>query len=261
MTRSLPDGANSTPPDFAVSTRSASASWPGGVDLRLGRWFGDRQEHAVEFIYWGVYNMGSSAQQQTGAPGVLTRSDTINNIEINWLYAPQDRPEFHQDNQRIHWMWLAGFRFFQLEDQLIFDVPSNYELQTETNNNLFGGQFGGRFDWEIAPRMRFVIVPKFLLAGNASSNRAIQSRGPSDDVRSAVDVFSWLGSVDTSVAWDVTERWSLWLGYRVVGVGNIAQADGQWPSTLPASSASLGGIATGSESIIHGAFAGFESRY
>jgi len=261
MTRSLPDGANSTPPDFAVSTRSASASWPGGVDLRLGRWFGDRQEHAVEFIYWGVYNMGSSVQQQTGAPGVLTRSDTINNIEINWLYAPQDRPEFHQDNQRIHWMWLAGFRFFQLEDQLIFDVPSNYELQTETNNNLFGGQFGGRFDWEVAPRMRFVIVPKFLLAGNASSNRAIQSRGPSDDVRSVVDVFSWLGSVDTSVAWDVTERWSLWLGYRVVGVGNIAQADGQWPSALPASSASLGGIATGSESIIHGAFAGFESRY
>ena len=63
MTRSLPDGANSTGPGgLAVSTRSASASWPGGVDLRLGRWFGDRQEHAVEFIYWGVYNMGSSAQ-------------------------------------------------------------------------------------------------------------------------------------------------------------------------------------------------------
>ena len=74
-------------------------------------------------------------------------------------------------------------------------------------------------------------------------------------------MFSWLGSVDTSVAWDVTERWSVWLGYRVVGVGNIAQADGQWPSALPAPSASLGGIATGSESIIHGAFAGFESRY
>jgi len=261
MTRSLPDGATSTPPDFAVSTRSASTSWPGGVDLRLGRWFGDRQEHAVEFIYWGVYNMGSSAQQPGPTLGVLTRADTINNIEINWLYAPQDRPEFHQGNQRIHWMWLAGFRFFQLEDQLIFDVPSNYELQTATNNNLFGGQFGGRFDWEIAPRMRFVIVPKFLLAGNATSNRSIQSRGPSDNVRSAVDVFSWLGSVDTSVAWDVTERWSLWLGYRVVGVGNIAQADGQWPSTLPSSSASLQGIATGSESIIHGAFAGFESRY
>ena len=266
MTRSLPDSANSSGPGalpLAVSTRSASASWPGGVDLRLGRWFGDRQEHAIEFIYWGVYNMGSSAQQQTGpTSGVLSRSDTINNIEINWLYAPQTRPEFHQGNQLINWMWLAGFRFFQLEDQLILDVPSdNFVLQTTTNNNLFGGQFGGRFDWEIAPRMRFVVVPKFLLAGNASSNRATESGATTADVRSPVDVFSWLGSVDTSVAWDVTERWSLWLGYRVVGVGNIAQADGQWPSTLPASAASLKGIATGSESIIHGAFAGFESRY
>ena len=120
MTRSLPDSANSIGPSgLAVSTRSASASWPGGVDLRLGRWFGDRQEHAIEFIYWGVYNIGSSAQQQTGpTSGVLSRSDTINNIEINWLYAPQTRPEFHQGNQRINWMWLAGFRFFQLEDQL-----------------------------------------------------------------------------------------------------------------------------------------------
>ncbi len=264
MTRSLPDSANSIGPSgLAVSTRSASASWPGGVDLRLGRWFGDRQEHAIEFIYWGVYNIGSSAQQQTGpTSGVLSRSDTVNNIEINWLYAPQTRPEFHQGNQRINWMWLAGFRFFQLEDQLILDVPSDsFVLQTTTNNNLFGGQFGGRFDWEIAPRMRFVVVPKFLLAGNASSNRATESGTTTADVRSPVDVFSWLGSVDTSVAWDVTERWSLWLGYRVVGVGNIAQADGQWPSTLPASAASLGGIATGSESIIHGAFAGFESRY
>ena len=133
--------------------------------------------------------------------------------------------------------------------------------QATTNNNLFGGQFGGRFDWEVAPRMRFVVVPKFLLAGNASSNRATQSSGPPENIRSAVDVFSWLGSVDTSVAWDISERWSLWLGYRVVGVGNIAQADGQWPSTLPASAASLEGIGTGSESIIHGAFTGFESRY
>lgn len=263
MTRSLPDGANSIGPGgLAVSTRSASASWPGGVDLRLGRWFGDRQEHAVELIYWGVYNIGSSAQQQTGATnGVLSRSDTINNIEINWLYAPQTRPEFHQGNQRVNWMWLAGFRFFQLEDELILDVPSSLELQTTTNNNLFGGQFGGRFDWEIAPKMRFVIVPKFLLAGNASSTRAIESGAISADVRSVLGVFSWLGSVDTSLAWDITERWSLWLGYRVVGVGNIAQADGQWPSNLPSPAASLEGIETGSQSIVHGAFAGFESRY
>jgi len=266
MTRTLPDGATSTGPGgLNVSTRSASASWPGGVDLRLGRWFGDEQQHAVELIYWGVYNIGSTAPQQTGAAsGALTRSDLVNDVEVNWLYSLGERPEFHQSARRFNWMWLAGFRFFQLQDELsLVADPGTIDFDVTTNNNLFGGQMGGRFDWAFAPRMRFVIVPKFLLAGNSISNLAVSSSGgvSTADVRSTLGVFSWLGSVDTSVAWDITERWSLSIGYRVVGVGNIAQADGQWPGTIPASAASLSGVAAGSESIIHGGFAGFESRY
>ena len=73
-------------------------------------------------------------------------------------------------------------------------------------------------------------------------------------------MFSWLGSVDTSVAFDVTEKWSLWIGYRVVGVGNIAQADQQWPGTVT-TAGSLTGIDAGSRTIVHGGFAGFEGRY
>ena len=266
MTRSLSNGVRSTGPGgLNVSTRSASASWPGGVDLRLGRWFGDEQQHAVELIYWGVYNIGSTAPQQTGAAnGSLMRSDLVNDVEINWLYTLGDRPEFHQDTRTVNWMWLAGFRFFQLQDELaLLANPGDVDLDVTTNNNLFGGQVGGRFDWAFAPKMRFVIVPKFLLAGNSISNLAVSSEGgtPTADVRSTLGVFSWLGSVDTSVAWDITERWSLWIGYRVVGVGNVAQADGQWPATIPSSAASLSGVAAGSESIIHGGFAGFESRY
>jgi hypothetical protein len=45
----------------------------------------------------------------------------------------------------------------------------------------------------------------------------------------------------------------------LVGVGNIAQADGQWPSTLAAPSA-LQGINAGSSTILHGGFAGFQGR-
>jgi hypothetical protein len=58
----------------------------------------------------------------------------------------------------------------------------------------------------------------------------------------------------------VTERWTLSLGYRVVGVGNIAQADGQWPPVIT-NPASISGINGGSSTIIHGGFAGFEARY
>jgi hypothetical protein len=64
MTRTLPPGATTSilpGVGSVLSTSDASATWPGGVDLRLGRWFGPRQHHAVELIYWGFYNLGSTA--------------------------------------------------------------------------------------------------------------------------------------------------------------------------------------------------------
>jgi hypothetical protein len=110
-----------------------------------------------------------------------------------------------------------------------------------------------------------------MIGGNSITNTSavIQSNGDygtftadgsASTVHSTLGVFSWLGSVDTAVAWDVTDRWSLSMGYRVVGVGNIAQADGQWPTVITGPG-SLSGIEAGSSTIVHGGFAGFEGRY
>lgn len=259
MTRTLPSGTTSVGPGgLTFDTADADASWPGGVDLRIGRWFGARQHHGVEMIYWGVYNIGSTTSATAGATtGTLQRSDLVNDIEINWLYSLWERPEFLPPDRRVNLMWLAGFRFFQLEDVLTLESGGT-DLNVATNNNLYGGQVGAKFDWRFAPGWRFSAVPKFLLAGNAITNTStLDGTG----VYSSLGVFSWLGSVDTSINWDLTERWSLWMGYRVVGVGNISQADQQWPSVIPPNTSELSGIAAGSESIIHGGFAGFEARY
>ncbi len=262
MTRSLPTGtAFSMPGGVLGSTRDAGPSWPGGVDLRLGSWFGGRQRHGIEFIYWGVYNIGSTAWYDTpGTATSLNRSDLVNDVEINWLSSLRERPEFLPAQRRVNWIWLAGFRFFELQDVLSLAAPAN-SLEVATNNNLYGGQVGGKFDWAVARRLRFTAVPKFLLAGNAITDTSTVGGATNDTVHSTLGVFSWLGSVDTSVAWDVTDRWSLWMGYRVVGVGNIAQADDQWPAAIPPSAAELGGITAGSSSIVHGGFAGFEGRW
>jgi hypothetical protein len=260
MTRTVPAGTASTGPGgVAFNTGAAPASWPGGVDFRLGRWFGAQQQNAVELVYWGVYGIDSSTPAVPGGgPGALQRSDIVNDVEINWLYSLGDRPEFMSRDRRVNLMWLAGFRFFELWDELtLADVPST-ALDVATNNNIFGGQVGAKFDWAFAPRLRFSAVPKFMIGGNSITNTSTFN-GVGE--HSTLGVFSWLGSVDTMVAWDVTDRWSLWMGYRVVGVGNISQADQQWPATLPPSSADLSGIAAGSDTIIHGGFAGFEARY
>ena len=305
MTRTLPTGAATMQPvaGSQLLTSDADFGWPGGLDLHVGRWFGDRQQHAVEMIYWAVFQMGSSATLAAGPPGInaipqapgvslrgtpaseflvgatqqeINRADVINDIEINWIYSLWDRPEFLPQERAVNLMWLAGFRYFQLNDQLTLTTGSGdpaigpLDFGVATNNNIYGGQVGAKFDWRFLPRLRFNVVPKIMLGGNAITNtsslasptgtQAIFTGGAPARAFSELGVFSWLGSVDTSIAWDVTENWSLWLGYRVVGVGNIAQADNQWPTVI-SSPASLEGIAAGSETIIHGGFAGFQGRY
>jgi len=310
MTRTLPAGTATMLPAGGVqlSTSSAAATWPGGVDLHVGRWFGPRQQNAVEFIYWGVYGIGSSATATASpatidaipqAPGVtvgttpasayltnsaaqtISRSDLVNDVEINWLYSLWERPEFLSEDpaapsRRITLMWLAGFRFFELQDVLTQTsfpgggAPGTLDLGVATNNNLYGAQVGAKFDWRFLSQLRFSAVPKFMIAGNSITNttslatgsgtQAVFVSGAPVNVHSTLGVFSWLGSVDTGLAWDVTDRWTLSMGYRVVGVGNIAQADGEWPAVITGP-ASISGINAGSSTIIHGGFAGFEGRW
>lgn len=309
MTRTLPAGRAVMQPTAGVptlTTASAGASWPGGLDFRVGRWMGEHQRWALEGIYWGVYGLGESARVAgTGidaipqAPGVtlggspassflsdasaleVGRSDLVNDIEINWLYRVTDRAEFLPADRRFGFAWLAGFRFFQLEDVLTQVATSSTLppspnganrslLSVATNNDIYGAQVGLKADWRIAPRIRLSAVPKMMIGGNAITDTtslatvagapATFAGGRPVSVHSTLDVFSWLGSVDSGLAWDVTDRWSLSLGYRVVGVGNVAQADDQWPSTL-AAPASLEGISAGSGTVIHGGYAGFEGRW
>jgi hypothetical protein len=305
MTRTLPGGAATMEPlgGMQLTTAAAGATWPGGVDLHLGRWLGPEQHHAVEAIYWGVYGLGSSATVTADPAAILaipqapdievggltadayldgastqriSRADVINDVEINWVYSLWDRPEFLPRRRSVNLMWLAGFRFFQVNDTLSLVTTAGdpalggLDLDVATNNNLYGGQVGAKFDWRFLPRLRLNAVPKFMIGGNAISNKttlatdagtsAIFPGGDPVAVRSTLGVFAWLGSIDTGLAWDVTEHWTLSMGYRVVGVGNIAQADGQWP-TFIATPASLSGLDAGSSTIIHGGFAGFEGRY
>jgi hypothetical protein len=308
MTRTLPNGAATMQPvgGTQLTTTTGGLSWPGGVDLHLGRWFGARQHHGVEFIYWGVFGLDSQATTTVGginaipqaggaqvdgmaANDLLTnaqsqqvsRADLVNDVEVNYLYSLWDRPEFLSRDpatptRPVSLIWLAGFRFFQLEDVLTLSTSrlaggDPLDFAVATNNNLYGGQMGAKFDWRFAPRLRFSTVPKFLLAGNAITNTStlatasgtpatFTATGAPVNVHSTLGVFSWLGSVDTGVAWDVTDHWSLWVGYRVVGVGNIAQADGQWPSDITTAS-DLSGVTAGSSTIVHGGFAGFQGRY
>jgi hypothetical protein len=95
-----------------LTTADAGANWPGGIDLRVGRWFGMRQQHAVELIYWGVYQLGGTADVSSASASIeaipqasgvsvggqpaadyltnlggqqISRADVVNDVEINWV--------------------------------------------------------------------------------------------------------------------------------------------------------------------------------
>ncbi len=309
MTRTLPGGTATMQPVpgmATLGTASAGATWPGGIDLHIGRWMGDQQRQGIEAIYWGVYGLGTSATAGGGgidavpqAPGVtiggspaaaflvdassqqIARSDLVNDIEINWLLRATDRPEFQPLDRRTTLVWLAGFRFFELEDVLTqlstsSSLPPSTTganqslLSVATNNNLWGAQVGLKGDWRIASRVRLTTVPKIMIAGNsitdttqlgtAGGTGATFAGGQPVLVHSSRGVFSWLGSVDAGAAWDLSDRWTLSLGYRVVGVDNVAQSDGQWPSTLAAPT-DVPPLSAGTFTVIHGGYAGFQGRW
>lgn len=302
MTRTLPSGVpvSTGPGGVALMSSDASANWPGGVDLRIGRWFGPQQRHGAELIYWGLYNIGSVAVADGGglnaipslAPSIMVgatpadtffanasaqriaRNDLVNDVEVNWLYATGPHPERLDEHHRWSWVWLAGFRYFQLLDTLTLTSPADAAdpliLNTTTNNNLLGGQVGTRVDWRFARRFRLAAIPKFMLAGNSVSNLssletadgtlATYGNGNTVSGRATGSTFAYLGSVDGLIAWDVTDQWSLWLGYRVVGVGNVLQSDAVWPTSITGPS-SIALINTSGSTVVHGGFAGFESRF
>lgn len=302
MTRTLPTGTpvSVRPGNLVLTSADASANWPGGVDFRIGRWFGKEQRHGVEGIYWGLYNIGSAATAAGGgldaipalAPSILVggasattlfenasaqrvgRNDLVNDVEINWLYAVGQHPERLDDDHRWSLVWLAGFRFFQLLDTLTLTSPADATdpliLDVTANNNLFGAQVGTRLDWRFARRFRLAAIPKFMIGGSSVSNLstlqtadgtyATYANGDTVSGRATGGTFAYLGSVDSLVAWDVTDQWSLWIGYRVVGVGNVLEADSVWPTSLTGPG-SLALINTNGSTIIHGGFAGFESRF
>ena len=119
--------------------------------------------------------------------------------------------------------------------------------------------------------MRFAIVPKFMLAGNSiASNGSLGSTSgvPATETltgaamlsQSKLGTFSYLGSLDTGVAWDINPRWTISAGYRIVGVGHVALADQSWPTVIDTPT-SLSSINSTGSSLIHGAFAGFEAHY
>ena len=178
---------------------------------------------------------------------------------------------------RSRFTMLQGFRWFQLEDamRIIGDVDgtggysgTDLYIDSETENNLYGYQFGGTWTYCLSQRLLLNLGGKFGLYGNHASfyhsigtstivaNTVSQGAGAGDINGEYTDtVLSSLGELDLGLGYRLNCAWTLRGGYRLLGVTNVATAPGQIPTEY-VTAASAGAVRADDSLVLHGAYVG-----
>jgi len=205
---------------------------------------------------------------------------SINNLEMNLYWfaiggaARQPLPPTYTDSRcwnlsqhptspvapwfetpsRLRLSLFSGVRWFQFDDSLNYSALDAY-YQNHVQNNLWGIQSGALSHFSVTQRWSLwskisagVFNNRTLLetsAGNASQLATISSVGAAKgtlyDFESSGNRSSLLGETDIGVGWHFARGWSANLGYRVLGVTDLAKAPNQIPLNfnLPIQSSSI----------------------
>jgi len=193
----------------------------------------------------------------------ITRDDRVNNFELNllqgaWMVG------------RLQVAAIAGFRYFRFDERLAYggaaagsdfgDIGGQNEafLAFRCTNNLYGGQLGGLFNYNVTDRFSLFAVPKAGLYGNQMNCRSMLFTGDGQtgfDIPSHKSDFAFLGEIDSGFSYALTQNLRVIMGYRVVGVANVALADNQFLPYL-ADTNGFAQVKQNGSLILHGAFAG-----
>jgi len=186
----------------------------------------------------------------------VTRESNINNFELNWLRRGRS-------HGRRSVEYLVGFRYFQFDDSLSFSasdigpssVPgyinpefASYDSQVE--NDLYGVQFGRRSQISLFKRVSLFFgvngglfnnrITSLQTAGYSFADGSFdrpdvlqgQYAGTPVNFKSEKDDLSLLGEVDLGLIYQISNRLRARIGYRGIGVSNIAFAGDQLEDQL-----------------------------
>lgn len=204
----------------------------------------------------------------------LSRLDEFWNLELNLLRQP-----FLADPlARYGLTGLVGVRWFHFHEGLDywssvggttfgqFDGGNLAHYAVTTQNDLVGLQFGGRMHYYLTPGLRLFAMPKVGIYGNHIDLYSRLHCGCLDggtdgfDERNDANQFSMLGQLDLGGAWQVSQRWSVYLSYRLMGVQNVALGDDQYAQFV-ASREQRRAIHSNGGLLLHGAAAGAQVAF
>lgn len=211
----------------------------------------------------------------------LTREFTLNNVELNCLrngytYAPLGRGMTVE--------WLGGFRYMQFDESLEYAAvaPGNAVIRSALNssveNSLLGAQIGCRSEWHMFKRTSLSFGGKLGLFNNRAQNRIVATNQAPDlsfsrpvvtgapiantafEFGDTKDDLSLMGEFDLGVIYQLTLRSRLRLGYRALGVSNIADAEQNIQGDFSDIN-SLGFTNTNSDLVLRGGYVGAEIAF
>lgn len=206
------------------------------------------------------------------------RNDRVNNFEINVIQGPA----FNYG--RVTVLGLLGFRYFRFDERFTFgslaggfdwgDNGGNEEayLRFRTVNNLYGAQIGALLNYAVCPRMGVFFIPKVGIFGNQMNSRVqlqsgsgitgtINDPGPQPfAIYGHKSDVSMLAELDTGLNFQILPGLWGFVGYRVLGINNVALADNQFLPYL-ADAQGYREIKQSGSLILHGGFAGLAFLY
>ena len=212
----------------------------------------------------------------------LWRRNEFHNVELNLMRYTMAR----DCGRPWDFSCSAGVRFFRFEENLKFGsledgciwgqqggIREAY-LDDNIENNLLGVQFGCDARYNGWGNLGFFLSPKFGIYNNRIEHKFQAYRGDgtvanptvasgvtdSYPVESSTDVFSFLTEVDVGVDWQISQRWSARVGYRVMAVTGVGLADNQIPTYI-VDIPEIRDIDHNGNLLLHGAFAGVTYNY
>lgn len=155
---------------------------------------------------------------------------------------------------RLNLSWLAGFRYFQfnddlqyaasLDDGVINRAPDDLYYQVNTTNDLVGFQLGSRADYCLGQRLNAYGTAKVGVYNNHSTMYTRLGTDDADaylnDTRPPVNPsngqsyrftesnnqVAFLSELGSGLGWRVTPKWSATVGYRAIVASGVATSVG-----------------------------------
>jgi hypothetical protein len=275
-----------------MNTQDAGANWTGGWQVTAGYMMGGccGSGPGFGFTYWGLGSMTGFAQRNSGTDSLSTTIDTTGvNIGANpasdyfvdsasQRVSRDDSAENFEANMYFG-VWnfnrwtvtpFAGFRYFRFNERLSYGGlaggaawggnggADEAYLSFGTTNNLFGGQVGTYANYWVTDRFGLFFGPKVGLFGNQMIGRTRLYSGDginAYNISSHKSDFSVMGEVDTGFNYFLRPSLFVYMGYRVVGIANIALADEQFLPNL-SDTQGFGQVKQNGDLILHGVMMG-----